>query len=103
MRRIPKAFMCGSHLWTVKMVSEEEMDKLPDAEGCYGITYPDDLTIYLRKPDKNLKASIVRETFWHEYAHALLWTVLGGKAWKDEKVVTPIGHALKQFHDSKAS
>lgn len=101
MRRIPKTFQMGSHRWTVRLVTQKQMDRVSQDQSCYGLTTPDELTIYLVKPHRGLRASIVRETFWHEYAHALVWTVYGGSHWTDEKRITPLGHALKQFHDSK--
>jgi len=99
MRKIPTAFTLGAHRFRVKYVSEDEMNRLSEDEGCYGLTHPDELIIYLREPSKTLKRSIIVETFWHEFGHCLLWT-LGHKDWRREQVVTPLGHALKQFNDT---
>lgn len=101
MRKIPSAFTIGSHRWTVKRITPEEMEKRGDP-GCYGSCYVDELTIYVLKPDKLIKPGILLETFWHEYAHAVLFSVAAHrKLWKDENLALALGHAFKQFFDTK--
>jgi hypothetical protein len=96
--KIPSAFTMGTHRWTVKQVSQEKMDELTDDVECYGVCMPDELAIYLVQPSRAMKRSIVVETFWHEYAHALLWSSAG--KWKDEKLVDAMSKALKQSHET---
>lgn len=99
MKRIPSSFQIGSHRFTVKRVSEEEMLQKCGGEEAYGLFLPDTLTIYVVKSSRKLKHSIAIHTFWHEFSHALLWT-LSHKDYNNEKTVDLMGHALKQFHDT---
>jgi hypothetical protein len=99
MKRIPKAFRIGAHKFTVKMVDEDEMDRVTEDEACYGMFDSDTLTIYLLKPTRKLKRSVVLQTFWHEFSHALLW-VMSHKDFSNETVVDAMGHHLKQAHDT---
>lgn len=100
MRKIPAAFTIGAHRWTVKYLTEEEMAARGDKD-CYGTCYVDELTIYLVK-SKKIKPAILRETFWHEFAHAVLFSVAANrKLWRDENLALALGHALKQFFDTK--
>lgn len=84
------------------MVTAEEMEARCKSAGfgkgdrdAYGLFMPDRLAIYLQKPDRALKPSIVKQTFWHEFAHALLW-VLNDKRQADEKHIDQLGHYLHQ-------
>jgi hypothetical protein len=97
-KRIPKAFTIGSHRFTVEYRSAKQMTEIVGFEA-YGVFLPDRLKIYLERPSRKLKRSVIVQTFWHEFAHALLWT-LGHKDTMNEKVVDAMGHALKQFHDT---
>lgn len=99
MKRIPKSFQMGSHTFTVRMVDEDEMDRLVKPHSAYAVFFPDELAIYVRKPARKLKASVVKQSFWHEVGHALLW-VQNHKDWTNEKVVDALGHHLKQIHDT---
>lgn len=97
-RRIPKAFTIGSHRFTVEYKTAEQLEEIMGFEA-YGVFVPGRLAIYLEKPHKRLKRSVVVQTFWHEFAHALLW-VINHKDYPNDTVVDALGHALKQFHDS---
>lgn len=99
MRRLPKSFELGGNRWTVELLTEEQMETRAADTDCYGLCEYDRLRISVRKPTRELKASIVLQSFWHEFAHALLWT-LQHKGHKNEKLVDAMGHALKQAHDS---
>lgn len=98
MKRIPKAFTIGSHRFTVEYKTPRQLAEFAGAEA-YGVFVPDRLALYLEKPSRRLKRSVVVQTFWHEFSHALLW-VLSHKDYNNEKVVDALGHALKQFHDT---
>ena len=100
MKKIPTSFSLGGFTFQVHLVPEDELTKLIDGEAAYGVFFPERLAIYLQKPDRKLKASIIIQTFWHEFAHAVLW-VMNHKDYSNEKVVDQLGHMLKQFHDSK--
>lgn len=101
MRKIPTSFTIGAHTWTVKRISEKEMEARGDPD-CYGTCYVDELTIYLLKPSRRIRAEILREAFWHEVAHAVLFSVSANrKLWRDENLALALGHAFKQFFDTK--
>jgi len=99
MKRIPKSFQLGGHTFQVKLVEDEEEMMEITGVPAYGVFIPDRLTIYLLPVSKTLKKSVVIQTFWHEWSHALLWT-LGHKDWTNEKVVDQMGHLVKQFNDT---
>jgi len=101
MKRIPKSFRLGGHTLTVKLIGEEEMrvkSKAKDDEEVYGYFEPDTLEIFLREPTRKLKRSIVIQTFWHEFFHAMFW--VANHRWNDEKLVDQCGHLVHQFFDT---
>jgi hypothetical protein len=100
--KIPTSFKLGGHTLTVKMVTEDEIFKIARDNHVYGIFIPDSLTIYLQKPTRRLKASVVQQTFWHELSHAILW-VMNHKDYSNEKMVDQMGHLLHQFHQTKSN
>lgn len=100
MKRIPSSYQMGGHTFTVQYVEdEEEMLAITGGHPAYGVFIPDRLSIFLLPPSRKLKKSVVIQTFWHEWAHCLLW-VMGHRDWTNEKVVDPMGHLLKQFNDT---
>lgn len=107
MKRPPKSFQLGGHTFEIRLVSQDEMDRkvaesFPnDEEGhsAYGLFRPDELIIFLLKPTRHLKLSVVMQAFWHEYAHAHLW-VHGDPRWTDEDYVDRMGHLLHQAHQT---
>lgn len=94
MKRIPKSFQLGGHTFTVKLVSDEEMHLLA-GKPAYGLFVPDELTIYLVRPSRKLKKSVVLQTFWHEFFHAMFW--VANHRWSDEKLVDQCGHLTHQM------
>jgi len=62
----------------------------------YGQFDPGNLTIYLMKPDKTTKQAVIFATFWHEYAHAMLW-VADPKRYANEKLAEGLGQLLAQL------
>lgn len=62
----------------------------------YGQFDPGNLTIYLMLPDKTTKREVIFATFWHEYAHAMLW-VADPKRYTNEKLVEACGQLLAQL------
>lgn len=100
MKKIPESFSLGGFTFKVHVVPEDELTKLTDGESAYGVFFPERLAIYLQVPDRKLKKSVIIQTFWHEFSHAVLW-VMNHKDYSNEKVVDQLGHMLKQFHDSK--
>jgi hypothetical protein len=98
MKRIPKSFRMGSHKFDVVRMPSDELNALAGRD-VYALFYPDRLTVYVQKPTRSIKASVLLQSFWHEVAHAMLW-VISHKDWTNEKVVDLLGHALKQLHDT---
>lgn len=64
-------------------------------ESCYGLFTPDRLEVLLLRPHRGLKASVVAQTFWHEFSHVLLWAI-SHKDYANEKVVDAMGNNLAQ-------
>jgi len=98
MRRIPESFQCGSLTFTVKRVSAEELEKRAGTPA-YGLILYDSQEIYIQKAGKGCSVALAWQSFFHEYAHALLW-VMNHRDKCNEKVVDQLGHALKQLHDT---
>lgn len=93
MKRIPKAFWLAGHRFSVLLVDGEELERRA-GKPAYGLFVPDELTIYLHRPSKKLKTSIVLQTFYHELFHALFW--VANHQWGNEKLVDQCGHLLHQ-------
>lgn len=98
MRRIPESFQCGSLTFKVRRVSSEELEKLAGTPA-YGVILYDSQEIFIQKAGKTCSAALAWQSFFHEYAHALLW-VMNHRDKTNEKVVDQLGHVLKQFHDT---
>jgi hypothetical protein len=49
---------------------------------------------------RGLSEALRAQTFYHELGHALLWTI-GSKDYENEKAVDALGHALKQFMETR--
>lgn len=94
MKRVPTSFQLGGHTFIVKLVSEDELNERAGAPA-YGLFVPDELTIYLQKPTRRLKRSLVLQTFWHEFFHAMFW--VANHQWTNEKLVDQCGHLLHQM------
>lgn len=98
MRRIPSSFQIGSYTFTVERVDDEEMLRLA-GQAAYGLFVPDQLKLFVIKSSRTLKEAVARQAFWHEYAHAMLWT-MSHREYGNEKVIDHIGHCLKQTMES---
>ncbi len=101
MKKIPSSFALGSFTFKVHVVPEDELNKILGGEQAYGVFFPERLAIYLQEPTRKLKKAVIMQTFWHEFAHAVMW-VMNHKDYSNEKVVDQLGHMLKQFHDTKS-
>lgn len=93
MKRIPKSFGLAGQRFDVKFVDDEEMERRAGAPA-YGLFVPDELTIYLVRPRRALKRSVILQTFYHELFHAIFW--VANHKWTDEKLVDQCGHLLHQ-------
>lgn len=95
MKGVPKSFALAGHRFDVKFVDEEAMLKMTGGIDAYGLFVPGELTIYLLAPSKQLKKSVVLQTFYHELFHAIFW--VANHEWTDEKLVDVCGHLLHQM------
>lgn len=98
MKRLPKNFQLGSHTFNVKRLAPKEMLRKCEGEEAYGLFVPDELMIYVIK-SPTIKASVIMQTFWHEFAHAALW-VMNHDDYANETVVDALGHAIHQATSS---
>lgn len=105
MYRIPKSFQLGGHTVTVRYVTKAEMAEAVqreypgDMDEVTGLFVPNELTILLRRPSRRLHKSLVRQTFWHEFAHAMLWAI-ADKRQDDEAYVDNLSRILDQYHET---
>lgn len=97
-QRIPKSFRIASYKFRVVTASADMIEQIA-GEPCYALFVPDQLLIFVRKKTKNLDEQIRRQSFWHEYAHALLW-VMNRAEWENEDFVDALGHHFAQFGES---
>ncbi len=99
--RIPTAVTLGSHTFVVRRVTAEALER---RAGCpaYGLFLPENqeiLIIEQGQRGKGPSASLCLQTYFHELAHALLWT-MNHKDYLNEKVVDQLGHLLKQAQET---
>lgn len=94
MKRVPKAFALAGHHFSVTFIDEEEMLRKTGGKPAYGVFIPDELRIYLLAPSRQLKRSVVLQTFYHELFHAIFW--VANHQWTNERLVDQCGHLLHQ-------
>ncbi len=97
--RVPSRFTLGSLGFTARTLPAEDLHALAGGE-CYGLFRPDSQEIFVTAPRKGLSEALRAQTFYHELSHALLWTI-GSKDYENEKAVDALGHALKQFMETR--
>ena len=87
---IPKSFKLVNRSYKVKTLPKELADELRR----YGDSNRGGAIIRLdtREPKENLE-----HTFYHELAHALLWTTTKPKLSRNEDFVDSLGAALHQY------
>lgn len=95
MTKVPKSFTLGPYRIAVKVLPE---DKLNERAGLavYGLWVPGELTIYLRAPSETHREELFLGTFWHEYFHALYWTLGRTDECNDEVLVDQCGALTMQ-------
>jgi hypothetical protein len=98
MRRIPDSFQIGSLTFKVTRVSAEEMERRAGSPA-YGLYLPDSQEILILSAGNGCSAALAKQSFFHELAHAIFWT-MNHKDYKNEKIVDQLGHILKQFVDT---
>lgn len=97
--RVPSRFRLGSLEFKATALPAEELHRRAQGE-CYGLFVPDLQEIYVTESRRGLSEALRAQTFYHELSHALLWTI-GSKDYENEKAVDALGHALKQFMDTR--
>ncbi len=97
--RVPTSFTLGSLRFKGSVMEAEALHKRAGGE-CYGLFVPDMQEIIITASRRGLSEALREQTFYHELAHALLWTI-GSKDYENEKAVDALGHALKQFMDTR--
>mgnify|MGYP006288122867 CR=1 FL=1 len=97
MKKIPQSFQLGAYEIKVVMLTADEIAR--KCGDLYGQFDPGNLTIYLMKPDRTTKRAVIFATFWHEYAHAMLW-IADPKRYTNEILVESLGQLLAQFHNT---
>ncbi len=97
--KIPTSFMLGSLRFRARELPSADLIKLAGGE-CYGLFSPDKQEIVITAPQRGLSEALRAMTFYHELGHALLWTI-GSKDYENEKAVDALGHALKQFMETR--
>ena len=94
MIQIPSQFQLGPRTWDVLIV-----DQMPDTESdedCFGLCDPVHAVIYLLS---GLPPAFLRTVWWHEFFHALKFTM--GLDDHDEAEVDAVGQLLAQFDKSR--
>lgn len=82
-------------------VQELPMAKLKDLVGeNYAGFLPDSQLILMPQTTAALTEDFREQIFYHELSHAILWTT-GSKDYGNELVIDAMGHALKQYMDTK--
>lgn len=107
---IPKRFTLGRRKWIVRIVSTAQLaqhlqrnnlslhDAYDEAKNIHGLCDDQRGRILLNK-DLDKTEAALRETFWHEFAHALKFA--NGERDHDEAEVERIGQALLQFEETR--
>ena len=97
--KLPSSFTLGSLRFKVRELPAPDLHKLAGGE-CYGLFMPDRQEIVVTAKRRGLSEALRAQTFYHELGHALLWTI-GSKDYENEKAVDALGHALKQFMETR--
>lgn len=88
--RIPKTVQILGHTITV----EYDQDLMLN-ESAYGMAHFNENRIVLQSPGKKVALSIMRQTFYHELTHFMLF-YMNNELYMDEKFVDDFGQILHQ-------
>ena len=90
--KIPSEFQIGA--FTYKVVMKRKLSKTGT---CWGRSYLGPRVIHLAKRNGNraLTKAEITSTFWHEYAHCMLYQ-MGHPLWKDEAFCDMFGESVEQ-------
>lgn len=94
--RIPRSFQLAGHTFQVRRASPRRMRKLAGGPA-YGLFKSDELCLYVTTSGGNrIHESVIMQTFWHEFFHALYWTLGRGDMHDNEELVDQCGAMLHQ-------
>lgn len=99
--RIPKQVTLGSHTFVVRRVSSEVLERRAGI-AAYGLFLPENQEILIIEQGRRGRGpshSLCLQTYFHELAHAILWTA-NHRDYVNEKVVDQLGHLLKQAQET---
>lgn len=96
MKRVPKSFVIGAFTFTVVRASKESLEQIA-GQPVYAVFLPELLQIFVVKKTPRIQQSVILQSFWHEFGHAVLWC-MNHRDWKNERTVDQLGHNLAQFH-----
>lgn len=102
MKRVPKSFQLAGYTIEVRLVDAATLEAAASAPDCYGCFKPDELCVYLAKPTRKLKSSVVLQTFFHELFHAIFWVAnhVQDDDDEEERLVDQFGHLMHQVLSS---
>lgn len=96
MVRIPSSFKLAGHTLRIRRASPRRLRKLAGGPA-YGLFDANTLTIYVVTTNGGkISESVVEQTFWHEFFHALYWTLGRNSMSDDEVLVDQCGGLLHQ-------
>lgn len=105
MKTTPRTFQLGALQFRVEIVTKEQMADLTGEHDNppWGLCHPGEGVIYLQKARKGFNKQTQLHTFWHEYFHALFWSLGRVEMYHDEVLVDQCGNlTLQAIQSAKA-
>lgn len=98
MKTIPGEFQLGALQFRVEIVTQEQMAAISgDSENIpWGLFCPGDGTIYVQKARRGFNKQAQLHAFWHEFFHALFWSLGRMEMYHDEVLVDQCGNLMLQ-------
>lgn len=96
MKKIPQRFRLGAHTVEVRIVSEEEMQRIYGDDAPWGLFVGGENRIYVQKVRRGFNKQAQMHTFWHEFFHALYFYLGRMDMTSDEVLVDQCGNLLLQ-------
>lgn len=95
----------GALQFRVEIVTQEQMAEITGERENppWGFCRPGDCTIYVQKVRKGFNKQTQLHTFWHEFFHALFWSLGRTEMYHDEVLVDQCGNlTLQAIQSAKA-
>lgn len=98
MKTIPRTFQLGALQFRVEIVSQEQMADLSGERESppWGLCNPGEGAIYIQEVRKGFNKQAQLHTFWHEFFHALFWSLGRTEMYVDEVLVDQCGNLMLQ-------